>query len=288
MVRVGSDIFAAQSARLASARLQVLTVAKGLYRPAAHSTKAVDSVMFSGQTVQKAQPKTQWQNLNDAAKRTTKLGAILAGSLAGGLLGALVGCGLPGLIMGALAVGGVLSLRNLLKSSAPIAVPKQPEASSNNPFRLIDLAPVDSEAETVSPREQAKERLQNVHFEGTKLEPSVGETSKTPFGTVRFAGRERVVRNIVTGMMPQKYSVLHEERPTLKFRTLQHIKASKVGSARPDLLLNAPQHNVSDPMAVITLGNNFSKVQTFDAKNAALTSQMEAVVWSRGNEGHGL
>lgn len=250
--------------QLAATRLQGLHGTSGTYQPA-----AVDTVSFK-RPVETQEASTRWKALNDAAKRHTKVGVVLASSLAGGLVGGALGGPVPGLLLGALFAGGLLTLQNVFASQS---ASKKAPVEQSNPFKTVDLTKTEAAdiAEEVSPRELAVERLRS-----DVLDADAPPAKKAP--NIKFNGVQYPIRNIANGMLPKTLNVLADTKPVLRFKTTQYVRASEI--AAPPSSMNIAAHNVTEPMAVVTLGKDGSKVQLFDpaAKNPFSISN-EAVVW---------
>jgi hypothetical protein len=257
---------------LAAARLHTLHGSSGTYQHVLQAP-AVDKVSFltRAQVGKQQQAETRWNFLNAAAKRATKIGAVFAGSLIGGIFG-----GFPGMLLGALLTAGLLSLRSTLRSKRAEA-PAISAETPVNPFKSLELSHSNTSPEGVTPRELAKERLHAERFGATVEAPT--ETKTAPSATVHFNGRELVVKNLVSGMLPKSLNPFSDMRPALRFKTSHYIRTSELAQ-KAEILPTAALHNVNESLALVMLGKTGTTINVFEPNAAKpLTTMKESLSW---------
>lgn len=262
----------AASKQIALSRLQSLQGSQGTYKVT--TTAPADQVFFGNrqEALQRQQSDLRWKNAQEAAKKTTKMGVLVAGTILGGLLGGVLGCGLPGMIVGALLAAGIMRMRSAQKTAAPV-----PLQNTTNPFKLVDLSQNSSVPPAASPRAQAVERLR---LEG--VSESVTSAPRTQHSVqFGFNGKQYFVRNIVPGMI--KKSVYADQAPILRFKTSSRVRSSELTPHQAPLLFGVPDHNVTGKMAVVTLSQQGAKVDTLTPAShqpPKIATLKESIVWN--------
>lgn len=290
--------------QVAFGRLQEMNATRGAYHYAPALTSTADAVSF-GQKVQKQAPEqinptSRWNRVTEAVKQSAKAGTIVAATILGGILGG----GLPGMLIAGFGTAAVMALLNLRRMDkvtdaspaesvdnhtlhAPDSLPKD---GSTNPFMAIDLADIGGKDNATaaavgsSARTMARERLLAAMVDHS-IEIGAAETEAAVVAEKpKFGRTNSTYKTMVPGMMPTGYTPFSGEAPTLRFKATKQVRTSALKNIRPEAaFLGTATHNITKPLAVVTLGVDSSNVNVFQPGNQPPISKTnEKIVFSGG------